>query len=121
MNNSRDILIQILGIMGSSEGTASPRVDHFLNLIEVRALTDLIQSLPVEKHNQIIDQWIATPDTPQKAENILGAYYTRDQMNQSLKNATKKAIVKYLVEPHSEQLAPIQRDNIFALLEKLTC
>jgi tetratricopeptide (TPR) repeat protein len=35
-------------------------------------------------------QFIAIPDGPEKAENILGAYYTPEQMRQALKKATKK-------------------------------
>ncbi len=70
MNNSRQILIQILDITGSSSGKEKD-VDDFLTMIEVQVLASLIESLPADKHNKIIDQWIALPDTPQKAENIL--------------------------------------------------
>lgn len=122
MNNSQHILTQILDIIGTSrEGAASqPHVADFLTRVEVQVMTDLIQSLPPEKHNHIIDQFITLPDAPQKTEKILSPYYTVDQMRQSLKNATKKAIVTHFVEPHNNDLTPHQRDSILALLEKLT-
>ncbi len=65
--------MQILDITGSSSGKEK-EVDDFLNLIQVQVLAGLIESLPADKHNKIIDQWIALPDTPQKAENIWHQY-----------------------------------------------
>jgi hypothetical protein len=84
-------------------------------------MTSLIEALPTEKHKQIVDQFINLPDTPQKAEQIFSPYYTKEHMQEALKNATKKAIVQHFVEPRSERLTPSQRDSILALLEKLTC
>ena len=31
------------------------------------------------------------------------------------------AIAKHIVEPHSQELSPAQRDTILSLLDKLTC
>jgi hypothetical protein len=120
MNNSQDILIQILGITGSTAGTERA-VDDFLTFVQIGVMTDLIEALPAHKHQQIIDQFIGLPHSPQKAEQIFSPYYTQEYMREALKNATKRAIVQHFVEPISRRLTPSQRDNILSLLEALTC
>jgi hypothetical protein len=120
MNNSQDILIQILGITGSTAGTERA-ADDFLNLVQMQVMTGLIGALPAHKHQQIIDQFINLPHSPQKAEQIFSPYYTQEHMRETLKNATKRAIVQHFVEPISARLTPSERDSILALLEELTC
>jgi hypothetical protein len=120
MNNARDILMQILAILGSSEG--KERVaDDFCTLVEVQVMYNLIESLPKDKQNQVIDQFMTLPNVPQKAESILHPYYTREHLRKTLKHATKKAIAQQIVEPHRPRLSPSQRDRILSILEQITC
>jgi hypothetical protein len=119
MNNTQDILLQIQAIIGSRNGKERDVAD-FLTLIEMQALVDLIESLPPEKQKQVTEQFVTLPDEPQKAEKILSPYYTREQMRETLREATKKAIVQHIVEPHNHQLSPSQRKRILSLLEQLT-
>jgi hypothetical protein len=120
MNNARDILIQILAIIGSRDG-AEGYVDDFCTFVEVQVMHDLIEALPQDKQNQVIDQFVTLPDGPQKAESILHPYYTREHLRKTLTQATKKAIAQQIVEPNRPQLSPSQRESILSLLEKLTC
>jgi hypothetical protein len=120
MNNARDILMQILAIMGSRDGTQG-YVDDFCTLVEVQVMHDLIEALPQDKQRRVIDQFVSLPNGPQKAENILHPYYTREHLRKTLTQATKKAIAQQIVEPHRSQLTPSQRKSILSLLEQLTC
>jgi hypothetical protein len=120
MNNARDILMQILAIIGTSDG-AQGYVDDFCTFVEVQVMHDLIEALPRDKQNQVIDQFVTLPNGPQKAENILHPYYTREHLRKTLKHATKKAIAQQIVEPHRPRLSSSQRESILSLLEKLTC
>jgi hypothetical protein len=120
MNNARDILMQILAIIGSRDGTER-YVDDFCTFVEVQVMHDLIEALPQDKQNQVIDQFMTLPDGPQKAETIFRPYYTREHLRNKLKHATKKAIAQQIVESHRSQLSPSQRESILSLLEKLTC
>ena len=120
MNNARDILMQILAIIGSRDG-ADGYVDDFCTFVEVQVMYDLIEALPQDKQSQVIDEFVTLPNRPQKAESILHPYYTREHLRQTLTQATKKAIAQQIVEPHRPGLSSSQRDRILSLLEQLTC
>jgi hypothetical protein len=119
MNNSRDILLQILDVIGLRE-EKELAIDDFLTFAEMEAMLNLIESLPRDQHAGIIDQFISMPDVPRKAEKILGPYFTGEHMREALKQATQKAITQHIVEPHHPRLSPSQRERILALLKKLT-
>jgi hypothetical protein len=57
MNNARQILMQIIEIIGSSRGKEDA-VDEFLTFVQVKVMTELIGALPKDKQNHIIDQFI---------------------------------------------------------------
>jgi hypothetical protein len=76
MNNARDILMQILAIMGSRDRVEG-YVDDFCTFVEVQVMHDLIEALPQDKQNEVVDQFVTLPNEPQKAENILHPYYTQ--------------------------------------------
>ena len=118
MNNARAILMQILAVIGSSHGTER-FVDDFCTWIEVQVMTDLMQALPMEKQNQLIDTFLALPQ--HEKESVFYPYYTGAYMRERLQEATKMAIAKHIVEPHIKELSPSQRDSILSLLDKFTC
>ena len=60
MNNARQILMQIIAIIGSSRGKEDA-IDEFLTFVQVKVMTELIGVLPKDKKNQIIDQFMALP------------------------------------------------------------
>jgi hypothetical protein len=119
MNNSHAILKQILGLTQDPTGAVDRLVDDFLTFVEMDVMAGLIEALPEQKHQQIIDQFINLPHSSQKAEQIFSPYYTQEYMRETLKNATKRAIVQHFVEPRSARLTPSERDSILALLEEL--
>jgi len=118
MNNARDMLMQILAVIGSSRGTER-FVDDFCTWIEAQVMTDLMQALPIDTQNQLIDTFLALPQ--HEKESVFYPYYTGEYIRKRLKDATKMAIVKHIVEPHSQELSPVQRDTIHTLLDTLTC
>jgi uncharacterized protein YciW len=110
--------MQILAVVGSRQG-AERAADDFCSWVEVQVMTDLIEALPQDKQNQVIDQFIALPD--QKKETVFYPYYSLEYLRKTLTHVTKKAIAKRIVEPHSQHLSPAQRDTISSLLEQLSC
>jgi hypothetical protein len=118
MNNARDILMQILDIMGSNEG-AERAADDFCTWIEVQVMTDLIAALPQDKQEQAIDQFMTLP--AHQKESVFFPYYTAEHMRKTLLQATKQAIAQQIVAPKNPQLTPSQRESILSLLEQLTC
>src|SRR5688500_2324152 len=97
MKNARDILMQILAIIGASQRTER-EVDEFLSWVEVQVMTELFASLPEDKQEQAIHQFMTLP--AEKKESVFYPYYTRAHLLKTLMQATKKAIAQQIVEPH---------------------
>ena len=116
MNNARQILMQIIEIIGSSRGKEDA-VDEFLTFVQVKVMTELIGALPKDKQNQIIDQFMALP--PHKKESVFYPYYTVEYMRERTQKATKKAILQQIVEPRWDKLSPSQQESILSLLEEI--
>src|SRR5215475_11682551 len=66
MNNPRHILMHIHAVLGSTKKTERD-VDDFCTWIEVQVMTELMEALPTNKQNQVIDQFLALP--PDKKES----------------------------------------------------
>ena len=116
MKNARQILMQIIEIIGSSQGKEDA-VDEFLAFVQVQVMTELIGALPQVKQNHVIEQFMALP--PHKKESVFYPYYTVEYMQGRVKTATKKAIVERIVEPHWDKLSPSQQESIHSLLEEI--
>ena len=82
-------------------------------------MTELFGELPRDKQEQAIEQFMILP--PDKKESVFYPYYTGEYIRERLKDATKTTIAKHIVEPHSQELSPVQHETILTLLEKLTC
>jgi hypothetical protein len=110
--------MQILAVIGSRQGTERD-VDEFCSWIEVQVMTELFASLPEDKQEQAMHQFMTLP--PDKKESAFYPYYTVKYMRESVQKATKKAILQQIVEPHWHQLSSSQHESIRSLLEQLTC
>jgi hypothetical protein len=111
-------LMQTLAVIGSSHG-AERFVDDFCTWIEAQVMTDLMNALPMDTQNPLIDTFLALPQ--HEKESAFYPYYTREYMRERLQDATKMAIAKHIVEPYSQELSPAQRDTIHTLFDTLTC
>jgi hypothetical protein len=116
MNNARQILMHIQAVMGSRQGTER-EIDAFCSWIEVQVMTELFAGLPKGKQEQAINQFMILP--PNKKESDFYPYYTVEHMRGRVKKATKKAILKQVVEPHGDKLSPSQQESIRSLLEEI--
>jgi hypothetical protein len=67
MNNARHILMQIYVVIGSTKKTERD-VDDFCSWIEVQVMTELFESLPEDKQEQAIHQFMTLP--PHKKESV---------------------------------------------------
>ena len=117
MKNFRDILLQIIDVMGLPPWKDG-EVDNFLAFAQVGAMVDIISGLPMDKQEPMLNQIVFK--SPREVEQLFGRYYTEKQMQEAVITRTKKAIMKDVVEPHRKDLTPAQRDHILALLDKLT-
>jgi hypothetical protein len=116
MNNARHILLQIHAVIGSNKKTER-EVDDFCSWIEVQVMTELFEGLPQDKQEQAINQFITLP--PDKKESVFYPYYTVEYMQGRVKKATKKAILKQVVEPQWDKLSSPQQEDIRSLLEEI--
>ena len=116
MNNPRPILMQILAVIGSNQQSERD-IDDFCSWIEVQVMTELFASLPANRQEQAINQFMILP--PDKKESVFYPYYTVEHMRGRVKKATKKAILEQIVEPHWDKLSPSQQESIRSLLEEI--
>jgi phenylpyruvate tautomerase PptA (4-oxalocrotonate tautomerase family) len=116
MSNARHILMQIHAVIGSKNKTER-EVYEFCSWIEVQVMTELIGALPIDKQDQVIDQFMTLP--PHKKEGVFYPYYTVEYIQGRVKKATKKAILQQVVEPHWDKLSATQQEDIRTLLEEI--
>jgi hypothetical protein len=117
MKNARDILMQILAVIGASQRTER-EVDEFCSWVEVQVMTELFASLPEDKQEQAIHQFMTLP--AEKKESVFYPYYSVAFMRERVQKATKQAILQQIVEPQWHKLTAAQHESILALLDKLT-
>jgi hypothetical protein len=115
-DNARSILEKILLLTGRREGK-DLKVDDFLTYAHMHAMTKLIEALPKGEQNKVIDLFTSQPRP--SAEEIFGPYYTRQQMQNTLR-ASIKAAFEALVFGFQD-LSDTQRDRCLGLIEELTC
>jgi hypothetical protein len=120
MNSFRDILLQIIDVIGLRKWK-DREIDDFLAMAEVEAMLNLIEALPKDKQAPIIDQFMfMSKKTPRDVERMFGRYYSAAHMREAVSTRTKKSIVQHVVEPNNPELTPAQRERILALLAQLT-
>jgi hypothetical protein len=117
MKNARDILMQILAVIGSNQRTER-EVDEFCTWVEVQVMTELFASLPLDKQEQAIDQFMTLP--AEKKESVFYPYFSVEFMKERVQKATKQAILQQIVEPQWHKLTAAQHESILALLDTLT-
>jgi hypothetical protein len=117
MRNFRVILLQIIDVLDLPPWKDG-EVDNFLAFAQVGAMVDLIEGLPMDKQEPMLNQLMFR--SPREVEALFGRYYTEKQMQEAVITRTKKSIMKDVVEPHRKALSPAQHDSILALLNKLT-
>ena len=107
MNSARQILLQIHAVMGSTKKTERD-VDNFCSWIEVQVMSELIGGLPKDKQEKAINQFMILP--ADKKESVFYPYYTVAYMQGRVKQATRRATLKQIVEPHWDTLPPSQQE-----------
>ena len=119
MSNFRDILVQIIDVIGLP-AWKDGQVDDFLAIAEVEAMVDLLEALPKDKQGPIIKQMFAPKKTPRDVERVFGSYYTPAQMQDAVVTRMKKQVEQHIVKLLDEPLTHAKRERVYALLEQLS-
>jgi len=119
MNNFRDILVQIIDVIGLP-AWQDRDVEDFLGMAEVEAMVDLLEPLPKDKQSPIIEQMFAPKKTPRDVEQMLSPYYPLVQMQAAMVTRMKKQIAQHIVHLLDEPLTHAKRERVLALLEQLS-
>ncbi|HZM23460.1 MAG TPA: hypothetical protein VFC02_17040 [Anaerolineales bacterium] len=120
MSNFRDILLQIIDVLGIQRQWKEREVDDFLAIAEVEAMVDLIEPLPKDKRSPILKEIVSPANTSQKVEQMLSPYYTHAQMQAAVVTRMKKQIAQHIVKLVEPPPTPAQREKVLVLLEKLS-
>jgi len=115
MDDYKNILNKILEVINYSEDK-NVFVSEFIKNVQLQSLIDLLKTLPADKQEEIKNQLSANPDNQEKISEILKNFFSQDQMQESLKNASKEAISKY-IQSISSTLSASQKTNLTRVLE----
>jgi hypothetical protein len=119
MSNFRDILVQIIDVIGLP-AWRDQDIDDFLGIAEVEAMADLLEPLPKDKQGPIMKKMIAPNKTPQDIELMFGHYYTPAQMQDAVVTRLKKQIGQHIVNLLDKPLTNAKRERVLALCEQLS-
>ena len=119
MSNFRDIVVQIIDVIGLP-AWRDRDIDDFLGIAEVEAMMDLLEPLPKDKQGPIMKKMIAPNKTPQDIEQMFGDYYTLAQVQDAVVTRMKKQIAQHIVKLLDEPLTHAKRERVSALLEQLS-
>jgi hypothetical protein len=119
MSNFRDILVQIIDVIGLP-AWRDQDIEDFLGIAEVEAMMDLLELLPKDKQAPIMKKMIAPKKTPQDIEQMFGRYYTPAQMQEAVVTRMKKQITQHIVHLLDAPLTHAKRERVYVLLEQLS-
>ena len=119
MSNFKDILVQIIDVIGLP-AWRDQDIDDFLGIAEVEAMADLLEPLPKDKQGPIIKKMIAPNKTAQDIERMFGRYYTPAQMQDAVVTRMKKQITHHIVHLLDAPLTHAKRERVYVLLEQLS-
>ena len=119
MSNFRDIVVQIIDVIGLP-AWQDRDVEDFLGIAEVEAMVDLLEPLPKDKQGPIIEQMFAPKKTPRDVEQMFSPYYSLVHMQAAMVTRMKRQIAHHIVHLLDEPLTPAKRERVLALLEQLS-
>jgi hypothetical protein len=119
MSNFKDILVQIIDVIGLP-AWRDQDIEDFLGIAEVEAMMDLLELLPKDKQAPIMKKMIAPKKTPQDIEQMFGRYYTPAQMQEAVVTRMKKQITQHIVHLLDAPLTHAKRERVYVLLEQLS-
>jgi hypothetical protein len=116
MTNQRDALLKILETIGYEDNRES-FVDEFLNNVQLQSLTNLIQSLPQEKQNELKDQLKSNSDNSEVVTVFLKDHLGESKIQEVVKQTTEDAVVEY-IQQITPSLSDSQRRNLTNVLQE---
>jgi hypothetical protein len=119
MSNFRDILMQIIVVIGLP-AWRDQDIDDFLGIAEVEAMVDLLEPLRKDKQGPILKKMIAPKKTPQDIERVFGEYYTPAQMQEAVVTRMKKQVEQHIIKLLDAPLTHAKRERVSTLLEQLS-
>lgn len=115
MNDFKTVILNILETIGFSDNKET-FIAEFLKNIHLQSLLDLVETLTTDKQEELRNQLSVISDDQEKVSETLKKYFSEDQMQQSLKNAARDAISKY-IQSISHTLSDSQRESLAQILE----
>jgi hypothetical protein len=116
MMDFKAILLDILTAIGYSEDKEA-FIEKFIKNVEFQSLMGLMQQLPQNKQEEIENQLLTILNDPQKVSETLKGVFSEEQIQQSLENATKDAVLNYITTVN-DTLSVAQRENLTQTLER---
>ena len=110
MTDPKAILLRILDIIGYSEDKEKFATE-FLQNVSMQSLLDLINSLPSDKQEEIKQKTSVLQNDPKAAQDLFNNYFTKQQIERALQNASKNAVTEY-IKAIASTLSEEQKTNL---------
>jgi hypothetical protein len=117
MDESKKLLKKILEIT-DFQGDKDAFIEMLTNLIFEDAVKSLLGTLPKARHAGAVKKWAANVENPAALTSILKHYFTKEQINKAMQEASTKAIAGYLSSIDSK-LNNEKRRQLFKLSQQL--
>lgn len=118
MNNHRDILLKILDTI-EYQDDRELFVSEFEKNIQLQAIADLINSLPVESQETIKQKLSNPSNSPETVSTILKRQFSETQILMALENVARDSFTKY-IQTINNTLSEVQRNNLIKVLKDLS-
>lgn len=118
MNDAKAVLLKILDIIGYSDDKEK-FVAEFLQNVNLQALSDLFNTLPQDKKDQLQLKITSIGNNAAQMQEELKNYFTADQLSQAIENSAKNAVTEYIktIEP---TLSDLQKQNLANYFNEIT-
>jgi hypothetical protein len=113
MDDAKSIILKILDTIDYSDDKER-FADEFLQSVQLHALSNLIQSLPADRQNEIKEELTKNSNSPDVVAGVLKKYFSESEIQQSVQKEAQDAVSDY-IKTINNSLSAEQRNNIIKL------
>lgn len=116
MNSRNNILYTILETIDYTDDKEA-FVKKFTEVVNIQAGEGLISSLPQEQQESLKNELTVNKDNSEKASEILKAHFNEEQIQKSLEETTKNAVMEWM-QAVNPTLSDEQKQKLVALSQE---
>jgi spermidine/putrescine-binding protein len=117
MNDAKSFMLKILDTIGYADDRENFS-DEFIKNTNLQSLSNLIQTLPSDKQDEVKQKLTENSNNPEVVTSILTKYFSQPEIQQSLQKAAQDMMSDYL-QSINNSLSIEQKDNLTKVFAEL--